>query len=157
MEPELFSQDGMELSCRRFNERINSDADERGLAFNGFMNMQFESCCFEKKTLLLSCIAEPKMRNPSGVMHGGTVSSVMDITMGSLAFYMSGEYLCPTISLNVSYQRPIPTGKRLFAEAVCHASGRTMSYFSCRAWIEGVPEKTVATASGTYYTAGGQR
>ncbi len=157
MEPELFSQAGMERSCRRFNDRINSEADERGLAFNGFIHTRYESCDFEKKTLILSCIADPKLRNPSGVMHGGAVASAMDIAMGSLGFYMSGEYLTPTINLNVSYERPIPTGKRIFIETTCHACGRTMAYFSTRAWTEDAPGKIVATASGTYYTAGGER
>jgi hypothetical protein len=30
-----------------------------------------------------------------------------------------------------------------------------MAYATARAWIEGQPEKTVASAAGTYYTAGG--
>lgn len=157
MEPELFSQEGMELSCRQFNQRINSETDQRGIAFNGFIHTHYEACSYEKKTLLLSVIAEPIMRNPSGVMHGGAVASAMDIAMGSLAFYMSGEYLTPTINLNVSYERPIATGKKLFIETVCHACGRTMAYLSTRAWAEDAPDKIVATASGTYYTASGER
>ena len=157
MEPELFSQAGMELSCQRFNQRINSETDQRGIAFNGFIHTRYESCDYEKKMLLLSVIAEPIMRNPSGVMHGGAMASAMDIAMGSLGFYMSGEYLTPTINLNVSYERPIAIGKRVFIETVCHSCGRTMAYLSTRAWVEGVPDKIVATASGTYYTAGGER
>ena len=157
MEPELFSQAGMELSSRRFNDRINAETDERGPAFNRFFHARYESCDFEKKSLVLSCVVKPSMRNPSNVMHGGAVAGAMDIAMGSLTFYLSGEYLTPTINLNVSYARPVAMEKRLFVEATCHACGKTMAYATCRAWTEDAPDKIVATASGTYYTASGQR
>ena len=157
MEPELFSQAGMERSCQQFSARINSETDERGPAFNVLMKSRYESCDFARRSLLLSFPAEAYMRNPAGVMHGGAVAGAMDITLGSLTFYMSGEYLTPTISMNVSYERPIPTGSRLYVEAECYSCGKTMAYAAARAWVEGHPEKIVASASGTYYTASGVR
>lgn len=157
MEPELFTQAGMERSCQKFSARLNSEIDHRGPSFNVQMKSRYESCDFEKKTLLLSFPVEEYMRNPAGVMHGGAVAGALDITMGSLTFYMSGEFLTPTINMNVSYERPIPTGKRMFVEAVCLSCGKTMAYATARAWMEGVPEKIVASASGTYFTASGVR
>ena len=157
MEPELFSQAGMEVSCRRFSQRVNSENDHRGPSFNVLLKSRFESCDFETKTLLLSYPVEEYMRNPAGVMHGGAVAGVLDLTMGSLTFYMSGEYLTPTINMNVSYERPIATGKRLFVEATCLSCGRTMAYATARGWMEDAPEKTVCSAAGTYYTASGVR
>ena len=154
---ELFSQEGMEKSCLRFSQRINSETDERGPSFNVNMRSRYESCDFSRKMLILSFPVEEYMRNPAGVMHGGAVAGAMDIAMGSLTFYMSGEYLTPTINLNVAYERPIQTGKRLVVEAVCHTCGRTMAYAAARAWMEDTPEKIVASASGTYYTASGMR
>lgn len=157
MEPELFSQAGMELSCQKFNARINHETDQRGPSFNVNMKSKYESCNFSQKTLLLSFPVEEYMRNPAGVMHGGAVAGAMDITMGSLTFYMCGEFLTPTINMNVSYERPIPTGKRLFVEATCLSCGKTMAYATAQAWLEDHPEKIVASAAGTYYTASGVR
>lgn len=159
MEPELFSQAGMERSCLKFCAYLNSDTDERGPSFNVFLQPRFERCDFAKKTLLVSFPADPAKRNPMGVMHGGAVASAMDTAMGMLTFYMNGETITPTINMNVSYERPVPTGdgKRLFAESTCYSCGKTMAYASVRAWMEGAPEKIVASASGTYYTAGGGR
>ena len=154
MEPELFSQAGMEASCRKFSDRLNAETDQRGPSFNVFMQNRYESCCFEKKTLLLSFPVEETMRTP---MHGGAVAGALDITMGSLTFYCSGEFVTPTININVSYERPIATGKRLFVEATCLSCGKTMAYASARGWMEGAPEKTVCSAVGTYYTASGVR
>ena len=157
MEPELFSQAGMEASCRKFSDRLNAETDQRGPSFNVFMQNRYESCCFEKKTLLLSFPVEETMRNPMVVMHGGAVAGAPDITMGSLTFYCSGEFVTPTININVSYERPIATGKRLFVEATCLSCGKTMAYASACGWMEGAPEKTVCSAVGTYYTASGVR
>ncbi len=152
MEPELFSQVGMELSCQRFSARINGETDERGPSFNVMLKSRFESCDFQTKSLLLSFPVEPYMRNPMGVMHGGAVAGALDVAMGSLTFYMCGEYATPTINLNVSYERPVEVGKRMYVEAVCLSCGKTMAYATARAWMEGHPEKTVASAAGTYYT-----
>ena len=71
MEPELFSQAGMELSCQKFSDRLNAETDQRGPSFNVFMQNRFEACSFEAKTLLLSFPVTDAMRNPMGVMHGG--------------------------------------------------------------------------------------
>lgn len=157
MEPELFSQAGMEASCQAFNTRINHETDQRGPSFNVMLQARYESCDFARKTLLLSFPIEEYMRNPVGVMHGGAVAGVLDITMGSLTFYMCGEYLTPTINMNVSYERPVPTGKRMFVEATCLSCGKTMAYATAKAWMEDCPEKIVASASGTYFTASGIR
>lgn len=157
MEPELFSQAGMEVCCKKFNARLNAEVDERGPSFNVFLAPKYESCDFSSKTLVLSYEVKPEYRNPAGVMHGGAVAGALDITMGSLTFYMSGEYLTPTISMTTSFERPIPTGKKMFVEATCLSCGKTMAYATAKAWMEGAPDKIVSSASGTYYTASGIR
>lgn len=157
MEPELFSQAGMELSCRKFSQRVNSEQDDRGPSFNVLMKSRFECCDFQAKTLLLSYPIENYMRNPAGVLHGGAMAGAMDLTMGSLTFYFSGEFLTPTINMNVSYERPVPVGKRMFVEAQLLSCGKTMAYATAKAWVEGQEDKIVGSAAGTYYTASGMR
>ncbi len=157
MEPELFSQAGMEISCQKFSDRLNSETDERGTSFNVLMKSHYESCDYEQKTLILSFPVENYMRNPAGVMHGGAMAGAMDIAMGSLTFYFSGEYLTPTINMNVSYERPGIVGKRLFVESQVLSCGKTMAYATAKAWMEGQEDKIVGSAAGTYYTASGMR
>lgn len=157
MEPELFSQAGMEISCQKFSDRLNSEIDERGPSFNVLMKSRYECCDFQQKTLLLSFPVESYMRNPAGVMHGGAMAGALDIAMGSLTFYFSGEYLTPTINMNVSYERPGIVGKRLFIESKLLSCGKTMAYATARAWMEGQEDKIVGSAAGTYYTASGMR
>lgn len=155
MEIEHFSQEGMEKCCKAFNQRISTEVNENGPSFNANMKPRFEKCDFATKTLLLSFPVENDKRNPMGVMHGGAVAGALDITMGSLTFFASGAHLTPTINLNVSYERPIPTGKRVFVEAKLLSCGKTMAYATARAWMEGAEEKTCYSAAGTYYTASG--
>ena len=153
MEPELYSQAGMEKSCRAFTKRLSSERDSRGPSYSCAIQPTFESCDFEKKVLTVSVRVEDFMRNTNNVMHGGAVATVMDTAMGSLTFYMCGEHLTPTINMNVSYERPIPLGEKLFVESTCLSCGKTMAYATARAYLEGKPEKIVASAAGTYYTA----
>lgn len=153
---ELFSQAGMEASCIRFVQRINDEGLE-GTSFNSAMQPRYEGCSFERKSLLLSFPVERYMRNPVGVMHGGALSGALDIAMGSLTFYMAGEYVTPTINLNVSFERPVPVGKRLFVESACISCGKTMAYATAKAWLEGQEHKILGSAAGTYYTASGMR
>ncbi len=157
MEPELFSQAGMELSCKKFIKRINSETDALGRTFNVMMHPVYEGCDFPEKKLLLSFLVEPYMRNPAGVMHGGAMAGALDISMGSLTFYCCGEYLTPTINMNVSYERPATVGKRMFVEAQVLSCGKTMAYAVAKAWMEGQEDKIVGSAAGTYYTASGMK
>lgn len=153
MEPELYTQAGMERSCRAFTEKLSGEQDGRGPSYSCAIQPRFESCDFAKKTLTVSVRVEDFMRNTNNVMHGGAVATVMDTAMGSLTFYMCGEHLTPTININVSYERPIPLGTKLLIESTCLSCGRTMAYATARAYLEGAPERAVASAAGTYYTA----
>ena len=156
MDTKLFSQPGMERSCRAYIDRMNRER-EQGESCNSSMQPRFEACSFGEKTLRMSYPVEAYMRNPVGVMHGGAVTSAMDITMGSLVFFASGEFIPPTVNINVSFQRPIPVGKRLFVEAALLSCGKTMAYATAKAWLEGQEDKILASAAGTYYTASGMR
>lgn len=157
MEPELFSQAGMEVSCKKFIKRINDEYDQRGHSFNSSMQPRYEGCCFETKSLLISFPVENYMRNPVGVMHGGAMAGALDIAMGSLTFYCCGEFITPTINMNTSFERPVPVGKRLFVESQVLSCGKTMAYAVAKAWMEGQPDKIVGSAAGTYYTASGMK
>lgn len=156
-EIELFSQAGMERSSLKFNARINSEENDTGISFNGLLKARYEGCNFENKTLLLSYFVEDYMRNPVGVMHGGAISAALDVAMGSLTYYMAGEFVTPTINLNVSFERPVTVGKRLFVEAKCLSCGKTMAYAVARGWLEGQEDKILVSGAGTYYTASGMR
>lgn len=156
MDVALFSQQGMERSCKAYIDRMNRER-EQGESCNSAMHPQFEACSFAEKTLWMSYPVEAYMRNPVGVMHGGAVTAALDITMGSLVFFASGEFIPPTININVSFTRPVPVGKRLVVEATLLSCGKTMAYVTAKAWSKGQEDKILVSAAGTYYTASGMR
>ena len=148
---ELFSQEGMERSLRAFIQHIKSDFP--GTINCGFL-LELESCSFADQTALFSFDVPDWMANPGGVAHGGLVAGMMDTAIGSLTFYFSGEKLTPTISLQISYVRPMVLGRKAHIKVSLSSCGRTMANAIAEAWQEGAPNRVVATASGTYYTAG---
>lgn len=150
----LCTQQGMETSFRQYCSDLEQ---EPGMQVNKLCRPQFVQCDFESKTLCLRYTVQEWMKNPSGVMHGGIVATVFDLTMGLLARFCSGGSLSPTTNLQVAFLRPIPAGQTLIVNAECGLSGKTLCALTATAWLEGRPEKHTATASGTYFAGGGQR
>lgn len=147
----LTSQEGMEEVLKLYCSDCVEDQAGR---VNELCRPQFVACSFEKKTLTLSFFVQDWMRNSSGVMHGGIVSTVFDLTMGLLSRYCSGGHLTPTTNIQITYLRPIPAGSTLVIKAYCNASGKTLCSISAKAWLEGRPDKLVATGAGTFFTGG---
>ena len=116
---------------------------------------QFVECSFEEQTLTLAFAGEEWMRNPVGVMHGGITAAVIDITMGMLTYVLAGQVMPPTISLQISYLRPVPLGGRIIVRARADSVGRTKAALVAELWSEEQPKKRLATGTGIYYTAGG--
>lgn len=148
-EQNLYSQEGMERSLRAFVRHLTADFPD---TINSGMALTLESCSFGEKTAVFSCEIPPWMSNPGGVAHGGMVAGLLDTAIGSVTYYFSGEKLTPTISLQVTFVRPMVLGKRARIRVSLSSCGRTMGNATAEAWQEDAPDRVIATASGTYYT-----
>jgi uncharacterized protein (TIGR00369 family) len=148
---ELMSQEGMERSLTKFTRRYAED-------FPGTINAglcpHLESCCFADKTAIISYDTQPWMSNPGGVVHGGMVATLFDVAIGCVTYFAAGEKLTPTMSLQVSFVRPMAIGKRVYVQVSLTSCGRTSGHATAKAWQEGEPDRIIATAAGLYYTAG---
>lgn len=103
--------------------------------------MGFEIVHAEAGRVAFSMRAEEWMANPTGVIHGGLTSTLLD-TVLTLAVQssLSPERYCTTIDLHVHFVRPIvPDGGVVKAEGVAVHVGNT-----------------VATAEGRAYDAAGK-
>ena len=89
--------------------------------------------------------------NPQGNVHGGVTAAVLDQSMGILATCMAGGRITPTVSMNISYSKPIPLDKKIFLKSYVVSSGKTMVNTACKIWIEGYPGKTAASSTGIYH------
>ena len=145
---DLFDQAGME---RAFRYYFDTSAREYAGTFNVMMDPRFESCDYARRTLTLSMQTVGWMSNPGAILHGGVTASVLDMTMGLLCRYCSGGRMTPTISINVNYLRSAPLQKRLVIFAQATHVGQSVCSAEGKLWIDGDPNRLVATASGSYF------
>lgn len=142
--------DTMEQDIRAGLERLAAEKD----TMCGMMALHFESCDFEERTLTVSMAAEPWMTNPLGVMHGGLVTSALDSAMGSLSsWWAGGARRTPTVTMQTTYIRPVPLTGKVFLRSRLISAGKTLNHLSAEIWAEGEEERTLATATGSYFSA----
>ena len=110
------------------------------------------ACDHEARTLELVFDTAAWMRNPAGMLHGGMTAMMLDTTMGVLSFCYAGGNVTPTVTMSVSYLRPIPAGAQLHILARADRPGRTINYISAQAWVEDA-DRPAATATGAFFAA----
>ena len=120
-------------------------------SINRKLKFQLEEYSFEDRTVTLSFPTEKWMLNPGGVVHGGLVSTMFDISMGCSAAAFSGYYP-PTVSLSVSFLCPVPKDDRVLIHCRATKVGRSFVQMTAQAIIKSSGE-VCATASGTFYNS----
>jgi len=123
-------------------------------AMNDLLHPEYVTCSLAEGTLTLAYRGADWMSNPVGVMHGGVIASVLDVTMGVQAYLLGGQVMPPTMTMQVSYLRPVPLTGRTLVRVRCDSAGRTKVALTAELWNEDRPEKRLATASGLYYVGG---
>lgn len=144
----MTEKDKMRDALMEYNRLLMDGAE--GL-FRGHLDSRFVDCDPDKKTLTMAYDMTPWASNYRGVTHGGMTASVFDQCMGILAFWCAGGMICQTVSMMITYLKPVPLDCRLVIESTCSSSGRTLGNFTARAWVEGAEDVIVATATSTYY------
>ncbi len=62
--------------------------------------------------------------NQAGIVHGGTVTALLDHALSTIAWEHSGKVACVTVQLNTSFLRTAKPGELLSARgSVTHSSG----------------------------------
>ncbi len=154
MSEQYFSQAGMEAACKSFNNAVAAQAGSDDSNFNTWLGCKYQSCDYASRTLRFTVDVSANMRNHANIMHGGAVAGALDFAMGSVCHYYAQRMMLPTISMTLDFLRPIPIGAKLIVEVRCLSCGKTMAHAEAKAWLEGLDEKIVCTASGVYYTGG---
>ena len=98
---------------------------------NDMLSPSFSACSAEEKTLTLTFPLRDWMLNPKGTLHGGIMSTMLDMTMGMLTRYERKTNLVSTVSLSVDFLRPV----RADSAAVCahiRKAGRTIVFAEAR-------------------------
>jgi uncharacterized protein (TIGR00369 family) len=148
------------------SRRLNADAardrferalDEHEQVFERFflarlLGLEFaylpeEAPAPRKESSRISFEITEMMMNPQGVLHGGIMAMVMDISMGHLVNKTAGPGA--TIEMKIQFMRPVGAG-----QAVCEGSflkrGRSLSFMESRFY--GPDGKLAGLATATWKT-----
>lgn len=147
---DIGSQAGMEHAFRKFFEDLKA---EGGQQLNELLEAEFAFCSWEEKEVWLKTNPKPWMANPEGLMHGGIIASYMDYAMGLICHYSIGERMTPTLHMNINYLRPVKIGKPIWIRARIIRQGRKITFTEAGIYPEGMKDRLLASASGSYYMA----
>ena len=112
------------------------------------------SCDAANRTLICRFDSKPFFGNPHGYMHGGIIAAMVDTAGGSTIHSFCGRQThIVTISLQISYIRPVLVEKPLFVRVNVQQIGGRVAYTSAEAWQE--EGKIVSTCSGVYHVIHG--
>src|SRR4051812_47321246 len=76
-------------------------------------------------------------RNPSGVVHGGTIFTLADTTMGAaLMASLDESLMCATVEIKLAYFRPVFAGP-ITCDAIVVNKGKTLASMEASAMVDG--------------------
>lgn len=110
---------------------------------------RFLQCSAQEKSLTAEFTVEDWMLNPAGNLHGGMLSTAVDITVGVLARYCKQTRKMVTVNLSVNYLSTVPAGSKFCVRAVADHVGRRMVFARADVYVT-QSEKLAATASVTF-------
>lgn len=110
---------------------------------------------YPAQTLVFEYPSEPWMRNPAGHMHGGMIATILDNAMCTAVRGIAGIGDSPTVSLQVSYVRPVRIGIPVGVTVRVSGCGRTMAYLSAEVWQGDNRKRILATGSSAVFVAKG--
>lgn len=139
------------LSTKEWLEReIRFINTEMAHTLNGRLKTSLLECDDREKTLSLSFPLESWEVNGLGTLHGGILSTMMDLAMSMVVYCFSRQTIPPTISMTTNYVRPVPMkeGTVQITARLTSLGKRTATAY-CEASL---PEsgKLTCTSIGTY-------
>ena len=144
------AQQRMEASLRATTEMV---AAQCPVTVNEWMLPHLESCDYAARSCVYSFSMRKEYANPGGVaLHGGLTGVLFDTAMGHLAHFYC-NHMTPTISLQISYLRPVPVDRPILIRCHMDKPGSMMHYLHAEAFTADAPEKLLATATGVYLAA----
>jgi len=92
------------------------------------------------------------MRNGPGTLHGGMCATVIDQAMGFVAYCAKpGEGIAPTVSMQVSYHRPLIPGQDVIVTVRVLSLTKSLMHFTAEAALNHAPQKLCLSGSATYF------
>src|ERR687885_1309248 len=120
---------------------------ENNRSFTQLVGTELSSA--EEGRASVSLRAEERHLNPSGTVHGGVISTLIDVSMAEALNTMTEEGAQPfTIQITVNYMKPGKPGT-LTSTAEVRKGGEQITIVEAEV-VQEDDEETVALATGTY-------
>ena len=107
---------------------------------------QFHSCSAENRSLSVSFGVQEWMLNPNGTLHGGMLSTAVDMVMSVLSRYLSKKRSMVTAQLSMNFLRTIRCDDTFTVTVVADHVGRRSVIVHAYVSVSS-SEKTAATAT----------
>jgi uncharacterized protein (TIGR00369 family) len=128
--------------------RKATDHVSRGETINASVRPDFVRCDADKMELVFEFATTEWEMGPAGLLHGGVMSTMLDISMAALiAPYVGG--FAPTVQLTVTFLRPVPLGETLRIHAKIISLGKSIVHAEGAAIIQST-DTLSATGKGIY-------
>lgn len=133
----------MEKVLRAVFEEKNVQLQDR---INDKLAPQFAGCSAKDKSLSISFGVQEWMLNPNGTLHGGILTTAVDMGMSVLARYFARKRIMVTAQLSMNFLRAIRPEDTFTVYVVADHTGRRSTVV--HAWvIVSSSEKHAATAT----------
>lgn len=116
---------------------------------NGRLKAELESYDDEAQEITLRYPLQAWQVNGLGTLHGGMISTMMDLTMSMAVYCFSRQSIPPTISMTVNYLRPVPMENYVRIKARVTSLGKRNATAYCETIVPATG-KVASTAIGTY-------
>ena len=117
----------------------------RDIPFNQHLGITVEEA--HEDGMTISCVMRPEFRNGHGVLHGGVIATLADVSVGVALKPWIAPRIATTIDLKVNYLKPVQSGN-LWARCYLVRVGRTL--ITGRVDLYDDHKNTIAIAIVTY-------
>ena len=139
----------MEHLIRQRLEQIHTLAEN---TVGDMLRLELVTCDDEKREYTFLSRTDHWMRNIAGTLHGGMCATIVDQTMGLVAYCAKpGEGIAPTIEFQLSYHRPLIPGEVVLVRVRILSVTRSLIRLTSEAALASSPERICLTSSGTYF------
>ena len=140
-----------EKAIQQVQEYFHKMSEEKGGTFAGRIPLRVVDCCSEEQTMSFVAEIVPELENIWGAAHGGMLATIFDTCMGCTIRGLRMLPVVRTVTLNVSYLRPVPVNAGLNVRARLLTAGKTLATLELTAWIPGEENLPTNLATGTFY------
>lgn len=121
-------------------------------AIYGMLHPRLVCCNFEQRSMEAVIQTQPWMRNVNHVVHGGIIATILDSIGGSTLYcFTPVGSTAPTVSLQISYLKPVPLDMPLHVRGTITQAGKNLLYVRTEAFHPDDPTHVYATGSGVHF------